>query len=244
MILIDQETDMLVNIDMQKTFMPGGGLAVTGGDTIVPIARRVTDRFRRESRTATLDLHMEGHISLASSYVGIDSHTMVNFEGVTDLKGVANPDRLAARALFSVDDFMDYMRKVKRQVLWPDHGLYHTEEARLHPAFRRDEFGFILVKGMDPKCDSYSAFYDNLQRPTGLAQILRRQNKRRVFLQGLAFDYCVGFSALGAVTEGFETYVIEDATRPVGYPADSVRNMYAQFRAAGVRLITSADIGA
>lgn len=238
-IVINPETDVLLNIDIQETFMPGGGLPVPDGDAIVPVARRVTDLFPKENRIATLDWHPEGHISLAESFVGVAPNTKVTFEEVAKFGAV----RIAPKALFTFLEFYEYMSEVKHQVLWATHGNPFAHEAQLHPAFARDEFWFVLVKGMDPKCDSYSAFYDNLRRPTGLTQILDRRYTRRVFMQGLALDYCIGYSALSAARDGFEVYIIENATRSVGYPPGNDSAMKNVLRVTpDIQLIQETDL--
>src|ERR1700677_5112848 len=102
------------------------------------------------------------------------------------------------------------------QALWPDHVLQHTEGAAFHPALSIPHAELILRKGFRRHIDSYSAFLENDHTtPTGLAGYLRERNLSRLFLCGLAYDFCVRYSAIDGKTLGFETIVIEDATRPV-----------------------------
>jgi len=100
----------------------------------------------------------------------------------------------------------------------------------------------ILRKGFRASIDSYSAFLENDKTtPTGLAGYLRERGFTRIFLVGLAYDYCVRFSALDAAQAGFSAYVIEDACRAVGLPG-SVVETEEQFAASGVHRIKSADL--
>jgi nicotinamidase/pyrazinamidase len=102
------------------------------------------------------------------------------------------------------------------QVLWPEHVIQHTHGAAFHPALHIPHAELILRKGFRRHIDSYSAFLENDHTtPTGLAGYLRERNLQRLFLCGLAYDFCVRYSAIDGKALGFETIVIEDATRPV-----------------------------
>jgi len=127
------------------------------------------------------------------------------------------------------------------QTLWPEHVLQHTEGAAFHPALHIPHAELILRKGFRRHIDSYSAFLENDHTtPTGLAGYLRERNLTRLFLCGLAYDFCVRYSALDGHALGFETIVIEDATRPVNLPG-SVDETNAALAAAGIPSIQSAD---
>ena len=128
------------------------------------------------------------------------------------------------------------------QTLWPEHCLQHTEGAAFHPALSIPHAEHILRKGFRPHIDSYSAFLENDHTtPTGLAGYLRERNLTRLFLAGLAYDFCVCYSAIDGKDLGFETIVIEDATRPVNLP-NSVAETNAAFAAANIPRIQSAEI--
>jgi nicotinamidase/pyrazinamidase len=125
------------------------------------------------------------------------------------------------------------------QSLWPDHVLQHSEGAAFHPALNIPHAELILRKGFRRHIDSYSAFLENDHTtPTGLAGYLRERNLTRLFLCGLAYDFCVRYSAIDGKTLGFETIVIEDATRPVNLPT-SVAETNEAFAAAGIPRIAS-----
>lgn len=129
------------------------------------------------------------------------------------------------------------------QVLWPVHCVQNSEGAQFHPDLDTTKIKKIFHKGIDKKIDSYSAFFDNArQRSTGLADYLREQAIKGIYIMGLATDYCVKFSTLDAIYLGFKTYVIEDACRGVELNAGDVSDAVNEMRAAGAILIKSADI--
>jgi len=128
------------------------------------------------------------------------------------------------------------------QTLWPDHCIQGTPGAALHPALDIPHAELILRKGFRRDIDSYSAFTENDgDTPTGLAGYLRERGLTRLFFTGLAYDFCVGFSALAAARLGFESLVVEDLSRAVGLPG-TVEKTNAGFAAAGVQRILTSDV--
>ncbi|QND47552.1 bifunctional nicotinamidase/pyrazinamidase [Rhizobium lusitanum] len=130
----------------------------------------------------------------------------------------------------------------KPQMMWPDHCVQNTEDARLHPALNVDGIDFIQQKGQKPDVDSYSAFRDNDQAAlTGLAAQLRAEGVTELDLCGLATDYCVKFSALDAVEmlPGVTVRFIEDASR--GIDPTGVTAAINEMRTRGVAIISSKD---
>ena len=122
-----------------------------------------------------------------------------------------------------------------RQMLWPDHCLQGSVGADFHPEVRPtlDRAVAVIRKGYNPAVDSYSGFFENDHRtPTGLAGLLRDLGVTRVFLAGLALDYCVRFTAEDAVREGFEAVVITDASRAIAPQTEAAA--LDSFRALGV----------
>lgn len=129
------------------------------------------------------------------------------------------------------------------QILWPDHCVQGTRGAEFHPALDIPHAQLILRKGYDRQIDSYSAFFENDHRtPTGLAGYLRERGLERVFLAGLAFDFCVRYSAEDARRLGFPAVVVEDACRGIDVQG-SVAATRASFAAAGVGLVTARQLG-
>ncbi|HLI75471.1 MAG TPA: nicotinamidase [Acidobacteriaceae bacterium] len=134
------------------------------------------------------------------------------------------------------------------QALWPDHCLQGTPGAEIAPALDIPHAELLLRKGFRREIDSYSAFVENDKHTrTGLAGYLRERELHRLFFVGLAFDFCVGFSALDAHRLGFEPVVLEDLTRAVSLPASgtkpgSVEHTKTMFGQHDIRSCTSENI--
>jgi nicotinamidase/pyrazinamidase len=139
------------------------------------------------------------------------------------------------------------------QTLWPDHCIQGSPGAALHPKLEIPRAELILRKGFRREMDSYSAFFENDRRtPTGLAGYLRERGIARLFLCGLAYDFCVRYTAADAMRLGFETLVVKDATRAVGLPASpsgagsgmgSIGATEEELRCGGVAIICTDDVG-
>ena len=128
------------------------------------------------------------------------------------------------------------------QTLWPDHCVQGTAGAEFHSDLDSDRAELVIRKGYRPAIDSYSALYENDQStPTGLTGYLRDRGFKRLFMTGLATDFCVAFSALDARKEGFEVVVIEDACRAIDL-AGSLAAAWEQMNAAGVVRVDSSTI--
>jgi nicotinamidase/pyrazinamidase len=205
---INSQTDALLLIDLQPDFMPGGPLAVPGGDEILPAINTLAGRF--DHVLLTQDWHPPQHISFAST------HTKNPYEQIEAPYGP--------------------------QTLWPDHCLQNTPGAALHPALEIPHAELVLRKGFRRHIDSYSAFLENDHTtPTGLAGYLRERGLKRLFLAGLAYDFCIRFSALDGKHLGFETIVLEDLTRAVGLPG-SVESTNHALAAAGIPRSTATGL--
>jgi nicotinamidase/pyrazinamidase len=175
--------DVLLVVDVQKDFCPGGRLAVPRGDEIVPIVNRLAAKFTNV--VLTQDWHPPGHLSFASSHPGKQPYQTIEIDYGT-------------------------------QVLWPDHCVQGSPGAEFRDDLDIPRAVLVIRKGFRRAIDSYSAFYENDRAtPTGLAGYLRERGLRRVFLAGLAFDFCVRYSAEDAHREGFEAIVIEEACRGI-----------------------------
>jgi nicotinamidase/pyrazinamidase len=191
------ERDLLLVVDIQNDFCPGGSLAVPRGDEVVPIINRLAARFPHV--VLTQDWHPPGHQSFASSHPGRRP-----FEIITVAYGP--------------------------QVLWPDHCVQGTAGAAFHKNLDIPHAELVLRKGYHRAIDSYSAFFENDRTtPTGLAGYLRERGFSRLFLAGLAFDFCVRYSAEDARRAGFAVTVIEDACRAIDLEgsADATRKSLA-----------------
>lgn len=201
--------DVLLVIDVQNDFCPGGALAVAGGDKVIPIIHQIAPRF--EHIILTQDWHPPGHHSFACAHDG-----KCAFEQVRVNYG--------------------------DQTLWPDHCVQGTWGAEFHPGLKLTSAELILRKGFRPEIDSYSAFFENDRTtPTGLNAYLRERGLGRVFLAGLAYDYCVGYSALDARRLGFPAIIVRDACRAIDLNG-SVSAIEVESAAAGVQVMESAEI--
>jgi nicotinamidase/pyrazinamidase len=195
------DTDILLVVDVQNDFCPGGALAVAGGDEVLAPINRVGRRFAHVGLTQ--DWHPPDHRSFASQHDGRSP-----FETV----------------------MLDY----GEQTLWPDHCVQGSTGAEFHRALDLPHAELVLRKGFVREIDSYSAFFENDRRtPTGLAAYLRERGFRRLYLAGLATDYCVAYSALDAIGAGFAVVVLEDACRAIDL-GGSLAWAMREMRHAGV----------
>ncbi len=211
----DVSKTLLLIIDAQNDFCPGGALAVNDGDAVVSplnaISRSLAEKGGRVA--ATQDWHGTGHISFASSHNGKKSGDVID----TPL--------------------------VKGQVLWPDHCVQGTKGADFHKDLDLKPISLIVRKGFHKDIDSYSAFFENDRKTkTGLESYLRGLGIETVIMGGIATDYCVFFSAMDCKNLGFDTVIAEDAVRGVGFPEGSVEKAVTAMKDAGVKFISSKEI--
>ena len=129
------------------------------------------------------------------------------------------------------------------QVLWPPHCVQGSHGAELHADLARSKITEVFPKGTDRTIDSYSGFFDNAHRkPTGLAEWLRERWISRLYVLGLATDYCVKFTTLDARREGFNVHIIEDGCRGVNLKPSDSRDALEEMRSAGAAIVRSSDI--
>ena len=202
------DDDVLVIVDIQYDFCPGGALAVPQGDEIIPLINSLAARFRNV--VLTQDWHPRGHFSFASSHPG-----KTPYETIAASYGP--------------------------QVLWPDHCVQETPGAEFHAGLYAPHASLVVRKGIHPAIDSYSALYENDRRtPTGLGGYLRERGLTRVFLAGLAFDFCVRYSAEDARRDGFDAFVIADACRSIDI-GGSLSASRASFAERGIPCINARE---
>lgn len=129
-----------------------------------------------------------------------------------------------------------------KQVMWPDHCVQGTDDAKLHADLDLTKANVILRKGFNPKVDGYSAFYDNDRKtPTGLTGYLKARGIKRVFVCGLATDFCVMWSSVDARKDGFAVVVLEDASRGIDVRG-SLEAGWKEMEKAGVKRAMSTDL--
>jgi len=201
--------DVLVVVDVQHDFLPGGSLAVAGSDAIVPLINKLGKHFTNV--VLTQDWHPADHVSFASQHAG--------------------------KAAFDTIE-LDY----GTQVLWPDHCVWGTHGAQLSADLDLPQAQLIIRKGYNRAIDSYSGFQEaDRQTLTGLAGYLGERDIGRLFVVGLATDYCVGWTAIDGAAAGFDVLVIEDATRAID-TAGSLAKAWQDMTEAGVARIQSRDV--
>jgi nicotinamidase/pyrazinamidase len=187
-----------------------------GGALAVPGGDQVVDVINRLARrfahvVLTQDWHPADHLSFASQHAGRQP-----FETITLGYG--------------------------EQTLWPDHCVQASAGAAFHPGLAVPHAELVLRKGFRRAIDSYSAFRENdRSTATGLAAYLRERGFTRLYLTGLATDYCVAYSALDAVAAGFTAVLVEDACRAIDL-AGSLAQAVARMRDAGVAFVRADDV--
>ena len=161
---------------------------------------------------ATLDWHPYDHQSFASQHASVSVYDNFELDGLS-------------------------------QTAWPDHCIEDTFGAQLVAELNQREVDFRVYKGTDRRIDSYSGFFDNgHRRSTGLSEYLREQKIEQVAILGLATDYCVRFTALDAVKQGFRTLLIEDGCRGVELQHGDIARAMTEMKCAGVELVQSEEL--
>ena len=209
-IKIDDKSVLIV-VDVQNCFLPGGSLAVKDGEQVVPIINKLGQSFQHV--VMTQDWHTPGHVSFASSHHGKKPFEMIKLP------------------------YGD-------QVLWPDHCVQGTDGAAISKDINIPHAELVIRKGFRKGVDSYSAFREaDKKTTTGLGAYLKARGLSRVFVTGLATDFCVAWTAMDARREGFDTYVIEDAARGIDAQG-SLAKAWDAMKKAGVKRIQSGDLAA
>lgn len=203
--------DALVVVDMQNDFMPGGALPVQKGDTFVSGLNDIMRKFYDSNLPVVLtqDWHPRGHRSFASAHAGRNPFDLHEEPGIGP-------------------------------VLWPDHCVQGSWGADFHHGLMTYLAQAVIRKGFRVNVDSYSAFLENDRTTiTGLDGYLRDREVRRIFVCGLALDYCVLYTACDGVDLGYEVLSLLDLTSPVGSPPGSAERAMETMNSKGVRMARS-----
>ena len=188
---------------------------VTGGKLEVPYGEQIIPLVNLLCKrfplvVATQDWHPQNHKSFASNH----------------------PEK---------NPFEKIMLEELEQVLWPDHCVQGSRGAEFHPLLNMNPVEAIFRKGMAPDIDSYSGFFDNgHKKSTGLAGYLKERGVQTVYVCGLAGDYCVYYTAKDALEQGFNTVLVEDATRAID--KEGFAKAKAALRAKGAKIIDSQEL--
>lgn len=209
----------LVVVDLQEDFCPpNGSLAVQGGREIVSTVNKLLS-FPFALKIATKDFHPQDHISFASN------HSPPNNKPLETMITINNPLN---------------SEETETTRLWPDHCVQGTPGAELIPELDIEKVQHTVEKGQDKRVEMYSAFADPFTKPTisrsKLADILHDAGISDVYIAGLAMDYCVKYTALDSVKEGFNTLVVGEATKAVDPTA--VDAVHRELEKAGVKFVT------
>ncbi len=196
---------------MQNDFIPGGSLPVEEGDLIIEGINLVAKIFKNKKAIVVLtqDWHPLNHLSFASNHPGKNPG-----DEFTSEDGAIGP------------------------ILWPDHCVQDTESAEFYKDLKIDLADKIIQKGMKPNVDSYSGFQDNDKKSeTGLRKYLNSLNIKRIFICGLALDYCCYFTAVDGVDFGYDVYFLVDLTRGVDLPPGNISNSLKIMKNRGINFI-------
>lgn len=190
---------------------------VTGGALAVPAGETIIPVVNKlqphfDLIVATKDWHPEDHGSFAANHKDKKPGEQIDLNGLP-------------------------------QILWPIHCVQDTEGAEFVADLDMSLVNMIFVKGTDETIDSYSGFFDNGHRKsTGLGDYLKEKGVTEVYVVGLATDYCVKFTALDALGLGFNTFLIEDASKGVNLNEGDVDRAVENMKTKGVSIIQSSDI--
>lgn len=204
------------------TILQNGTLAVSGGRQLAPLINHLLI-LPFKVKVASKDHHPKDHCSFASQHAGAtpisSSHTIRNPEASGE----------------NVEE--------QTTVLWPDHCVQGTSGCELVPELDTSHIQHVVNKGEDRRVESYSAFGPPFRKPavgmSGLYDILRDAGIKRVFVCGIAFDYCVKDTAIDAAKSGFGTFLIEDAAAAVNQSKEELASTRRELEEAGVKLISS-----
>lgn len=203
-----EEIDALIIVDLQNDFIPGGSLPVEGGDLIINDINELAEIFKKNGQVIlTQDWHPPDHLSFASNHPGKKPGDEYHSKGIGP-------------------------------VLWPDHCVQNSEGAIFHKDLNTKLADKIIQKGTNPDIDSYSGFLDNDKKSeTGLADYLKSQRVKRIFICGLALDYCCYATAMDGVDFGFDVYFLIDLTKGIDLPANNISNSLENMVKKGIKFV-------
>jgi nicotinamidase/pyrazinamidase len=195
--------DALLIVDMQYDFMPGGALPVEDGDQIIQGINIIAEKFHINLAKIifTQDWHPQNHLSFASNHPGKEPGDSYQTEAIGP-------------------------------ILWPDHCVPGTKGAEIHKDLQTTLAHAIIRKGYNPVIDSYSGFLENDKKSeTGLAGLLKSLKISRIFICGLALDYCCFATAVDGIDFGFKVYFLTDLTKGIDNPPGNIsKSLEAMFK--------------
>ncbi len=208
-------TDALIVVDLQNDFMPCGALAVRNGDAIIEPINRLAERFHRQGNLIVMT--QDWHPTGHLSFAS--SHGMKPYDPY-ESEGIG-------------------------PILWPDHCVQGSAGAEFHPKIQAQFANAIIRKGSHATVDSYSTFIENDKKtPTGLSGYLQTLGKKRIFLCGLALDYCVCYSAADGRDLGFEVVVLIDLAKSIDSPPGRLSEALGSMVGRNVQFTKSTELWA
>lgn len=199
--------DALLIVDMQYDFMPGGALPVEEGDQIIQGINSIAEKFHTSLAKIVLtqDWHPQNHLSFASNHPGKEPGDAYQTEAIGP-------------------------------ILWPDHCVPGTKGAEIHKDLLTTLAHAIIRKGYNPAIDSYSGFLENDKKSeTGLAGLLKSLKIKRIFICGLALDYCCFSTAVDGIDFGFKVYFIADLTKGIDNPPGNISKSLEAMLKKGIK---------
>lgn len=234
----DASKRALLVIDVQHDFLPGGSLAVPHGDEIIPVINAIRADKAFDITVFTQDWHPPSHVSFASSHPPLVPFSVLELDYTVKGELCQGPH---ISPNYSVPCKPTDVATRLNQTLWPDHCIQNSSGALIASNLSRSPIDPIVQKGYHIQIDSYSAFWDNGHvSSTTLQQLLYAMNVTQIFIVGLALDFCVFFTAMDGYASGYETFVVEDASR--GISTEGVSVALATMQATGISVINSTMI--
>ena len=203
-------TNALIIVDMQNDFMPGGALLIEEGDQIIDDINQISEFFKKYNGKIILtqDWHPKNHKSFASSYIDKNPGDEYHSDGIGP-------------------------------ILWPDHCVQGTKGAEFHDKLNTDLAHTIIRKGFNPEVDSYSAFIENDKKSeTRLKGYLNSLKIKKIFICGLALDYCCYYTALDGIAFGFEVYFLVNLSRGIDSPPGNISKSLQHMKEKGIKFAT------
>jgi len=209
------EKDALIVVDMQNDFLPGGSLPVEEGDLIIEEINMTAKKFKKCGGfiVLTQDWHPKNHLSFASNHKGRNPGDELMAEN-----GAIGP------------------------VLWPDHCVQNSHGAKFHEDLEVHLSDKIIQKGMNPNVDSYSGFRENDEKTeTRLREYLESKSIKRIFVCGLALDYCCYFTAMDGVDFEYQVYFLVNLTKGINLPEGNIKNALENMKQKGIKFVNKAS---
>ncbi|KAB8033307.1 bifunctional nicotinamidase/pyrazinamidase [Fluviispira multicolorata] len=206
--------NILLLVDLQNDFLPGGALAVPQGNEVIPIANLLMENSNSffSEIIATQDWHPQNHKSFATNHFGKNIGEFVKLNEV-------------------------------EQMLWPNHCIQNSNGASFAANLNVQKIMRVFQKGQNSEVDSYSGFFDNDHKTsTGLGEYLKSISATDIYIMGLATEYCVKFTAIDSINLNFTTYLIIDGCRGINIQKNDISNAISEMKMKNIHICNSSNI--